>query len=103
MWFVFYQVIYPLKEIYPDSGELVLLAYPPIPVVPGLCLTVASPVPFGRGPSWAAGVRLGPLLLQLFPVVRSTPEHSLFCLLLGERPPLDEGKGLFLSPGPRRI
>lgn len=42
--FLFYQVIYPLKEIYPDSGELSLLeACPPTSVVPTL-LTV----PFGR-------------------------------------------------------
>lgn len=26
-WFLFYQVIYPLKEIYPDSGELASLGH----------------------------------------------------------------------------
>lgn len=43
IWFLFYQVIYPLKEIYPDSGELGLLrcVLPIFPSLPDLGLTCA--------------------------------------------------------------
>lgn len=50
LWFSFYQVIYPLKEIYPDSGELGLLgACPPSHrllsawLEPDLCLLKEAP------------------------------------------------------------
>lgn len=36
---LFYQVIYPLKEIYPDSGELGLLGHILPPKLSLLCLT----------------------------------------------------------------